>query len=60
MTERSSRRPAQSGARGPDPAFGQRMAASGGVVEIQIIPVAMRPAGYERCETVEAAVISAP
>jgi hypothetical protein len=36
------------------------MAASGGIVEIQIIPVAMRPAGYERCETVEAAVISAP
>ncbi len=43
-----------------DVAFGQRIAASGGVVEVDRLPVGLRPAGYEQCEAVELAVISAP
>jgi hypothetical protein len=43
-----------------DVAFGQRIAASGGVVEVDMMPLGMRPAGYEQCEAVELAVISAP
>ena len=43
-----------------DVAFGQWIAASGGVVEVDMSPIGMRPAGYEQCEAVELAVISAP
>jgi hypothetical protein len=43
-----------------DVAFGQRIKGSGGFVDVAMIPVGMRPAGYEQCEAVELAVISAP
>ena len=43
-----------------DLALGQRVAASGGSVEIGRMPVALRPTGYEQCGAGEVAVISAP
>ena len=43
-----------------DVAFGQSIKASGGFVDVDMIPIGMRPAGYEQCEAVELAVIGAP
>jgi hypothetical protein len=43
-----------------DVAFGQTIKASGGFIDVDMIPVGMRPAGFEQCEAVELAVISAP
>jgi hypothetical protein len=43
-----------------DVAFGQTIKASGGFVDVDMIPAGMRPTGVEQCEAVELAVISAP
>jgi hypothetical protein len=43
-----------------DMEIGQKIAAPGGVVEVEMIPVGLRPPGYEQCEAVEFAVVSAP